>query len=339
VPSDTHHPHPSQSSDIAVIVINYGTAHLAIAAVNSVLAHSMSRRDIEVHLVDNASPGGADARSFAQAARHPDWRARVTLYAETENHGFGRGNNLVLRKLAARPHPPRFVFLLNPDAMLENDAIGHLVSCLEQNPSAGFAGAGISRPGAGPVTAAFRFPKPAGELPRTLAFGPVSRALAHLQTPLPPDHPDGPVDWVAGAAVLARFDALADLGFFDPGYFLYFEEVDLMLRGARRGWDCVYVPQARVTHAEGAATNVSSHASGRPRRPTYWYQSWRKYYTDNYGKKGVWIAALSSYTGALGNCVLSLVPGRRVTVPGHFLGDFWRMVWRPLLGLGEKPHG
>jgi GT2 family glycosyltransferase len=178
-----------------------------------------------------------------------------------------------------------------------------------------------------------------GEFSRQLAFGPVTRMLPHLVVPLPPEHPEGRVDWVAGAAVMIRLDVLADLDFFDPDYFLYFEEVDLMHRAARAGWETAYVPSARIVHLEGAATNVKSHVAGRPRRPAYWYRSWRKYYTDTYGSAGVWIAAFSSYIGALGNVFLSLVPGRASSVPKCFFNDFWQMVWRPLIGLVEKPYG
>ncbi len=116
---------------ISVIVVNYGTADLAIAAVESVLASAVAGYRVDVHLVDNASPGG-DAAQLAEAARARGWGARVTLYPETTNHGFGRGNNLVLRALAARPVPPRYVFLLNPDAQLQNDVIPILADYLEE---------------------------------------------------------------------------------------------------------------------------------------------------------------------------------------------------------------
>lgn len=325
------------TADISVIVVNYGTAELAVAAVESVLASDTGGYRVDVHLVDNASPGG-DAARFAEAARARAWGDRVTLYPETCNHGFGRGNNLVLKALAARPAPPRFVFLLNPDAQLRNAAIPILARYLEAHPGVAFAGAGIERPGSGPVTAAFRFPRPVGEFSRRLAFGPVTRLMPGLVSPLPPDHPQGPVDWVAGAAVMIRLDVLEALGHFDPEYFLYFEEVDLMQRAARAGWQTAYVPAARVAHLEGAATQVSSHARGRPRRPAYWYRSWRKYYKDNYGVSGLWIAALCTCSGAMGNIFLARIRGRAANVPESFFSDFWRMVWRPLIGLVEKPY-
>ncbi|WP_425093874.1 glycosyltransferase [Tropicimonas sp. S265A] len=329
----------SSPSEIAVIVVNYGTADLAIEAVGSVRARNHGGRRVDLHLVDNASPGGKDAAAFQRAARDLGWGADVTLHLESENHGFGRGNNLVLQDLAARPAPPTYVFLLNPDARLENEALDILAAHLDAHPKAAFAGAGIDKPGTGAVTAAFRFPRPVGEFTRALAFGPVTRLAPNLVVPLPPDHPQGPVGWVAGAAVLIRFEALKALEFFDPEYFLYYEEVDLMHRAARAGWETWFVPQARVIHAEGAATNVRSGVRNRPRKPAYWYRSWRKYFTDTYGPVGVRIAALCWVMGAVGNLLLSLIPGRGASVPNRFFGDFWAVVLRPLLGLREGSYG
>ena len=322
---------------VAVVVVNYGTADLAAEAVSSVLARFHGGRPVEVHLVDNASPGDDAARLAARAAG-PDWRDAVAFRAEPVNHGFGRGNNLVLRALAARADPPEMVFLLNPDARLENEAIDLLAARLEREPSLGFAGAAISKPGEGPVTAAFRFPGLVSEVSQALAFGPVHRATARWHVPLPPDHPDGPVDWVAGAAVMIRMQALRDLHFFDPGFFLYYEEVDLMRRGRLRGWGTAYVPEARVVHSEGAATGVRSGESGRPRRPAYWYESWSRYFRRSHGRAGALLIGAGVLAAAGLHVPLARLRGRAPALPARFLPDFWSAALRPLLrGDGPAP--
>ena len=131
------------SGDIAVSIVNYGTADLVIEAVESVLARDHGGRRVEVHVVDNASPGD-DAAVLEAAHGAKDWAARgVILHLEDENHGFGRGNNVVLQALAARETPPEFVFFLNSDAWLENEALDILARALEADPKACGAGAGI----------------------------------------------------------------------------------------------------------------------------------------------------------------------------------------------------
>lgn len=319
------------SDEISVIVVNYGTASLALAAVESALAHDAGGRCVTVHLVDNASPGD-DAARFARAHAEQGWGDRVILYPETRNHGFGRGNNLVLEALARQARPPRYVMLLNPDARLENDAIGLMAAFLDAHPAAAMAGAGIAKPDGSPVTAAFRFPNPVAEFVQALNFGPVARLADRRLVPLSPQAPRGPVDWVAGAAVMIRFEVLRREGFFDPAYFLYFEEVDLMLRTARAGHEIWYLPEARVIHAEGAATQVKSGESARRRRPAYWYHSWAYYQRKNHGTARAMLSACAWGTGLALNHVLARLRGQEPRAPLHFFGDFRREALPVLLG-------
>lgn len=323
------------TSGVAVVIVNYGTAELAIAGVESVLARGHGGHPVEVHLVDNASPGG-DGRRFAEEHAARGWGDRVRLWLEDTNHGFGRGNNVVIHALLDDPSPPRYVFLLNPDAQLANEAIAVLADRLDSDPGAAAAGAGIALPDGTPVTAAFRFPSARGEFARALNLGPVSRLLGAHLIPLPPEQPDGPVDWVSGAAVMMRLSVLRELGGFDPDFFLYHEEVELMFRMRQAGRTILYVPAARVVHVEGAATEVRSGAPLRSRRPAYWYDSWRLYHTKTRGRAGAAVAGLAWMAGAALNAPLARARGQSPRAPLGFFGDFTRLVLRPLLGMKSR---
>ena len=325
------------SAEISVIIVNYATPDLAIDATQSVLDRHHGGRQVEVHLLDNASPGG-DAARLAAAHAERGWGARVTLWPETRNHGFGAGNNVVLRALAARERPPRYVMLLNPDAWLENEALAILADALDARPEVVMAGAGISGVDGTPAAAAFRYPSVAGEFVQAANFGPITRLGRRHVVPLPPDTPEGPVGWVSGAAVLARFDAIRAVGFFDPAYFLYFEEVDLMLQLTRRGGVILHVPTARVIHAEGVATGVRGVPTARRRRPAFWYRSWRHYWVKNHGRPAALRAAACWVAGAALNQVIARLRRQYTHAPARFFGDFWGVAVRPLLGLREIPR-
>lgn len=318
-------------SDIAVIVVNYGTADLAIKAVDSVVAQSDAGARVTVHLVDNASPGG-DAATLQQAHETHGWGSAVQLWLETENHGFGRGNNVVLSALAQHEQPPDKVLLLNPDARLENDVIPRLAAALDADPQAAAAGACVLRPDHTPTTAAFRFPSPASEFARVVRLGVLDRMLKGALVPLPADHPPGPVDWVSGASVMFRFQAIAEIDFFDPGFFLYYEEVDLMRRLHAQGWRVLYVPDAHVVHEEGAATGQFAGSDARRRTPDYLYHSWAHYFRGAYGRGGALAIALMLCPAAALNILHMGLRGRTPTVPLQFFRDHWHFVIRPLLG-------
>jgi N-acetylglucosaminyl-diphospho-decaprenol L-rhamnosyltransferase len=83
--------------------------------------------------------------------------------------------------------------------------------------------------------------------------------------------------WLSGACLLLRREAWEAVGGFDPGYFMYFEDVDLGDRLGRAGWQNVYVPRARVTH-------VGAHSTGRTseRMLAAHHDSAEKFVSDRY---------------------------------------------------------
>ena len=170
------------------------------------------------------------------------------------------------------------------------------------------------------------------EVARTIGLGFVERLLRYSKVALPPDHPEGPVDWVSGAAVMFRFEPLATQSFFDPVYFLYFEEVDLMRRLTRAGGRVLYVPKARVIHLAGVCTSVKTGHIARRRRPDYVYRSWRHYFQRQHGRAYAVVTALLVFLAACIHVAASRLRGKPTGLPAAFLGDHWRHVLRPLLG-------
>ncbi len=325
----------SHPPSIAIIIVNYGTAALALDAAHSVLGQTLPDRALHIHIVDNASPGN-DAQILAHEIIARGWQDRVTLWPEAVNHGFGRGNNIVLSALSRLPAPPAYVFLLNPDAALEDGALARLAALLDTRPDVVAVGAGISKPDGQPVTAAFRFPSLLGEFETAACFGPISRLLRNHRIPLPPDHPEGPVDWVAGAAVLFRLDALRDVDFFDPAFFLYFEEVDLMRRLQAKGGVIWYLPTARARHIEGAATGV---ASGLQRRkPSYWFHSWQLYHRRAAGIPIALLVALAHMSGTSLHILRSRLRRKIPALPECYLRDFVSGALIPLLRPTRATH-
>lgn len=321
---------------IAVIIVNYGTASLAAGAVRSVLAQDVSDAIISVHVVDNAA-GGDDAALLRDLHAREAWGAQVTLHLEEVNHGFGRGNNVALEALAASDMPPDYVLLLNPDAALTPDALGHLAAFMAATPTAGCVGARITQPATGPVSAAFRFPTALVEFVSAANIGPLTRAASGRTLWHAPDIPTQPVDWVAGAAVMFRMEALREAGFFDPDFFLYFEETELMWRLSRHGWACWYLAEAEVTHLEGAATQVASGAGQQRRRPSYWYISQRLYYAKTASRPVAIARAASRWSGAVVHASAARMRGRRPDHPARYATDFARLVLLPLLNPVRVP--
>jgi len=333
--------HQQSDPEVSVIVVNYGTIDLVVESIESVLARSHGRRTVDLHVVDNASPDG-DGDRLRRLHAERAWGTRVVLHFNTENLGFGRANNVALSALAGRATPPRYCFLLNPDARLENEAIDALASFLDEHPEVAAAGAAIARPDGTNVSAAFRFPGVVSEFVQTVNLGLLSRLMPHAKVSLSPDLGQQQVDWVSGAAVMFRFSTLQEIGFFDPDFFLYFEETELMWRLRRAGHAVWHVPSARVLHVAGAATGLQGGRHKSRAQPAYWYDSWRLFHVKT---RGIWQArgaALARLVGAGLNIAWHAVFRRPVDVPMHFFQDFHRHVLHPLF-LGDpylaRPDG
>jgi GT2 family glycosyltransferase len=133
------------------------------------------------------------------------------------------------------------------------------------------------------------------------------------------------VDWVTGASVMFRADALKDAGLFDDGFFLYFEEVELMHRLRSHGWSVRHVPASRVVHVEGAATGVGAGATQRP-FPSYWYRSRRRYFTRT---GGVLLLAAANLSALAGQAIVGLkrVVGRPPANRSLRMADLVRSFW------------
>ena len=74
-----------------------------------------------------------------------------------------------------------------------------------------------------------------------------------------------PVDWVSGASLMIRREVFEAIGLFDEAYFMYYEEVDFILRAKNAGCTCWYVPSATITHLIGQSSGVNDPNAGRRR--------------------------------------------------------------------------
>jgi len=253
---------------------------------------------LEVIVVDNAS--GDDTPALVK--KHFPW---VRVLASEKNLGFTGGNNLGF--VASRG---RFVYFLNPDTELlpaldapsasyPVDASSHSIAVLYcailADPTIGVIAPQLRYADGSHQPNARRFPGPltgffeSTWLGRAWASNPWARAM--LMADLPPDRRSD-VDWVVGAAMLCRREALeavsTEKGPFDEDFFMYSEEMDLCRRIKAAGWRVVYEPAAAVLHHEGKSSEqVSTQRHIRFNASKVYY--WRKWFGAG------WAEALRRY--------------------------------------------
>lgn len=295
---------------IAVVIVNYRTPELVLSCLRSVAGERVDLPGLSAVVVDNLSADhSVDMLSAALAS--PDFSAWVDFMPLPHNGGFGWGNNQAIQQLVQAPTPPDAILLLNPDATIEPGAISALVEDMRRHPDAGAVGSQLINRDGSLAGSAFRFPTIGREFMRGCGIAAIGRLLGIAPTLMPPGE-RGPVDWVTGASVLLRTAALRQAGLFDTGFFLYFEEVELMHRFARNGWKCYHCPTSRVIHIAGAATGVVDGRSAADRPPPdYVFQARRRFFSLTSGRTTALLANLSWLAGDLvGRAAEWVLPGR-----------------------------
>jgi len=203
----------------------------------------------EVIVVDNGSRDGS-----AEMVRSRFAGAR--LIANDDNRGFGRAQNQALKTFAGR-----YLLMLNPDArMAGTDCLARLISFADSEPKTGIIGIRILNPDGSLQFSARHFPTLGAGLFRNTFLGRLFPKNRFVRQYLMADwnHDEvRDVDWVSGAAMAVRREALEDIGLLDEAFFMYCEDVDICYRAHQKGWRVCYFPQSVVTHRIGAASDMA----------------------------------------------------------------------------------
>jgi hypothetical protein len=250
---------------ISVVIVNYNSG-TALTSTLASLPAGLAGLEWDAVVVDNAS---AD---HSERAAQGDERTRLVRHPS--NVGFAAGVNL---GTAATLAP--FVLVLNPDCRLEPGTGRVLLDELQRHPSCAVMGPAILNPSGtlqesargdpDMLTGAFGR---TSFLSRVLPDSRLARRNLRSNALAGSASSSQPVDWVSGACMLVRRDALASVGGFDEGYFLYWEDADLCRRLRTAGWETRYMPGATAVHDVGQSSrNARGLANREFHRSAYRY--------------------------------------------------------------------
>lgn len=233
--------------DVSVVIVSWNTRALTLACLASLPAAARAHT-VEVWVVDNASTDGS-----VDAIRHtcPD----VQVLANAGNLGFAAANNQGLARTSGR-----YVLLLNSDTVAPPGAIDTLVRFADAHPRAGVVGPRLVNPDGSYQSGPTPFPSFWTE---TLAVTGIGRRLISAAYPSVSSAralAAQQADFVGGACMLARREAVDAVGGLDDGYFMYSEEPDWCWRMRRAGWEVWYTPDAEIIHVGGQSTAQRRHS-------------------------------------------------------------------------------
>jgi len=257
------------AAGVSVVIVSYNGRD-AVSDCLASLESEGSGAVIETIVVDNASSDGTPG---ALQERFP----RVRVVANDANVGYARGVNQGIGLSSGR-----YVLVVNPDVTVTPGSVGRLAAFMDGHPDAGIAASKLLNPDGTLQYSCRRFYTFVTLLLRRGVLGRIFRnssAVAdYLMLDYDHDEP-GPVDWVIGACMMIRREALRDIGLMDERFFLYFEDVDWCYRTWQSGWRVYYAPDSvmRHRHARGSARlRPSRHVAAHAMSLFHFYEKWGK---------------------------------------------------------------
>ncbi|MFL5950070.1 MAG: glycosyltransferase family 2 protein, partial [Gaiellaceae bacterium] len=252
-------------TDLSVSIVNTNSRALLLACLETLAGTAA-----EIVVLDNASEDGS---ADAVRERFPE----VRVLAQRHRAGFGANHNTVIRETNGR-----YVYVLNEDTTADDWAFARIVEYLDAHPRVAALGPRLVYPDGRLQDSAWRFPTPLVSTLGLLTVGKLGVKQSRGERP-------HAVDWVMGAALVLRRDALDEVGLFDEDFFLYSEEVDLQFRLRQAGWEVHYFPDATVVHHESQFS-----AEIPERRINEMWRSRHRYWRKHHGSFGARVAALAT---------------------------------------------
>ncbi len=238
------------SAPLRVVAVTYSPGDSLVGFLDSLAV--ATDRPVDVVLVDNGSTDGAPE----EAARTRDG---VRFLPTGGNIGYGPAVNAGLDDVRTG-----WALVANPDVVFDPGSVDELLAVAARWPRAAMVGPAIR------TTEGDLYPS-ARDLP-SLSTG-IGHAVFGWVWPANPwtaryrrerEAPrERPAGWLSGSCFLVDLEAFHAVGGFDPGYFMYFEDVDIAERLGRAGYLHVYAPSAAVTHEGGHATRRQPHRMQR----------------------------------------------------------------------------
>ena len=234
---------------LSVIIVNYNVEYFLEQCLHSV-RKSVKGLDVEVIVVDNNSIDGSNEMV---RQKFPE----VNLIENKDNRGFSKANNQGIQISKGK-----YVLLLNPDTVVEDDTFSKIIGFMEAHEEAGALGVKMVD-GSGnflpeskrglptPLTSFYKMFGLSALFPRSKRFA--RYHMGHLDKDKTHE-----VEILAGAFMLLRRSVLDEIGLLDETFFMYGEDVDLSYRVIKAGYKNYYYPETRIIHYKGESTKKGS---------------------------------------------------------------------------------
>ena len=242
--------------DLSVIIVNYNTSGLTSKCILSIIKYSREI-NLEIIVIDNASSDGF----YEKISLIKDKIKSLKILRNKHNIGFGKANNQGIKIARGK-----YVLFLNSDTNISDNLLSEMLYWMDRNLKVGMSTCALKNPdGTLQGTGGF-FPT----IIRVFSWMTFLDDIPLMERLIKPFHPFHArsffykgesyynktieFDWITGAFMLVRYEAIKQVDGFDEDYFMYTEDTDLCYRIKQRGWKIMYIPKWSITHYGGKSS-------------------------------------------------------------------------------------
>ncbi len=254
--NDKHYQPSSPVISTAIIVLNWNSPEDTICCLESLLA-LIGNDLVTIIVCDNHSDDNSveliahwASLHFPQVLTNTTDQAQFILFQLGSNSGYAAGNNVGLQY--AVDHGFKYAWILNNDTVVAENALTALIDCIEQHPEVGCYGSTLvdySKPDKVQCAAGCRY-NPLTTV-RTEIYHDCDLSWVKQQ------EKNLKLDYVCGAAMFLRVDALRNIGLLNQQFFLYYEELDLAQRLKKSGYQLGWCKASVVQHQQASNKQVN----------------------------------------------------------------------------------
>lgn len=282
--------------DLSIVIVSYNTEEFLQKCIDSIYKNS-SGFTFEIVVVDNNSKDNS-AEMIAENFKD------IILIRNKENYGFSKANNIGVKKTTGR-----FVLFLNADTIVYSSTLNTMIEFMDKTKNAGAATSRLEMPNGKIDEASHRgFPTPWNSfshflgfekfLGKTKLFGGYNLGFLDFSK-------THEIDALAGAFMMVRRKAGAEVNWWDEDYFFYGEDLDFCYMLKQKGWKIYYVPEVSILHYKGVSGGIkkisenvtTADESTKKKAIEERFRAMRLFYKKHYENKYPWLIKRLVYSG------------------------------------------
>ncbi|MDD5687527.1 MAG: glycosyltransferase family 2 protein [Elusimicrobia bacterium] len=261
-------------AELSINIVNYNNRQYLLDCLKSIY-ENIHRVKFSVLVIDNNS---TDNSTNLIQNKYP----LVKILKNEKNIGFAKAHNIGFKLTDAK-----YILILNPDTLVVDDSIEKMVEYLEQNSKVGIVGPKILNPDRSLQYTGTKYPNNMNLLFETFfldKFFPNSKLFGRHKGIYDSYSETAQKEYLQGSCLMMKKQVLADIGFFDEIYFMYFEETDLCYRANKKDWQICRLGNTSIVHFGGGETGFYDEF-----RIYQYYKSMLLFYEKHYSGVSIYI--------------------------------------------------